>query len=309
MIRPWCILSFNFVGEMRKPPHIEDRIFLTDPLPARVGALNSAGAVEVLRGNCFRSIDEVFEGYLTDGKYILPGTPTRSLGTIRPERVEWFAFPEIGGKLKYRISFKEKTGRRCTFQATDLRFRNFVETELKKKNMSEKRFAARLMKAVQSTKEVYLRIGLARPWLKEGESEKRCYVQINGIHSFPDYVKLYNEADAAPRTFPVPRPDTKLKREISTEEWSEDEQDKLFESLRVLRARIAHENKIPPYVVFHNVALQAIAEKRPTTREDFLELPRVGPAKCEKYGEAFMKRIRNHLRTETHFHVREDKER
>ena len=41
---------------------------------------------------------------------------------------------------------------------------------------------------------------------------------------------------------------------------------------------------MPPYVVAHNVTLTAIAQIRPGSHSDLLEIKGFGPARTEKYG-------------------------
>ncbi|MCD8163902.1 MAG: DNA helicase RecQ [Synergistaceae bacterium] len=62
----------------------------------------------------------------------------------------------------------------------------------------------------------------------------------------------------------------------------------LFEELRALRRAIAAEEGVPPYVVFTDKTLSAICDMLPTDEEEFLEVPGVGAAKLERYGEAFI---------------------
>ena len=62
----------------------------------------------------------------------------------------------------------------------------------------------------------------------------------------------------------------------------------LFEELRALRRAIATEEGVPPYVVFTDKTLSAICDMLPTDEEEFLEVPGVGAAKLERYGEAFI---------------------
>ncbi len=66
----------------------------------------------------------------------------------------------------------------------------------------------------------------------------------------------------------------------------------LFEKLRSLRRSLAEENGVPPYVIFHDRTLAAMAQHRPTTGEDLLELSGIGLAKKERWGEAFMSVIK-----------------
>ncbi|KZD12583.1 DNA helicase RecQ [Oceanibaculum pacificum] len=62
----------------------------------------------------------------------------------------------------------------------------------------------------------------------------------------------------------------------------------LFEALRAERSRLAKEQGVPPYVVFQDVTLRAMATDRPETAEQMLRLPGVGQAKLERYGAAFL---------------------
>ncbi|MAE67342.1 MAG: DNA helicase RecQ [Phycisphaeraceae bacterium] len=66
----------------------------------------------------------------------------------------------------------------------------------------------------------------------------------------------------------------------------------LFEQLRRLRREIAEQQNVPPYVVFSDASLKQMAARHPTTPEAFLEITGVGRHKLERYGEAFMSRIR-----------------
>jgi ATP-dependent DNA helicase RecQ len=68
----------------------------------------------------------------------------------------------------------------------------------------------------------------------------------------------------------------------------------LYEELREVRRRLAAEQELPPYVIFHDKTLAAMVVHRPVTPEQFLTLGGVGESKLAKYGEAFMGVIRGH---------------
>ncbi|MEE2788850.1 MAG: ATP-dependent DNA helicase RecQ [Myxococcota bacterium] len=65
---------------------------------------------------------------------------------------------------------------------------------------------------------------------------------------------------------------------------AEDQDPTLIESLRAFRRREAQRRQVPPYVIFTDRTLQAIASKRPTTEVEFLEVKGLGTGKWAQYG-------------------------
>ena len=65
----------------------------------------------------------------------------------------------------------------------------------------------------------------------------------------------------------------------------------LFERLRACRLRLAQEAAVPPYVIFHDATLAAMALARPATESELLALPGVGEKKLAAYGKAFLEAI------------------
>jgi DNA helicase II / ATP-dependent DNA helicase PcrA len=62
----------------------------------------------------------------------------------------------------------------------------------------------------------------------------------------------------------------------------------LVDRLRAWRIGAATERSVPAYVVCTDVTLTAIAERLPSTREELLDIPGIGPAKLDLYGEALL---------------------
>jgi ATP-dependent DNA helicase RecQ len=58
----------------------------------------------------------------------------------------------------------------------------------------------------------------------------------------------------------------------------------LFERLRQWRRVVANRMNLPPYVIFHDKTLWAIARARPQSEEDFLAIKGVGRSHVDKYG-------------------------
>ncbi|MCA1404723.1 DNA helicase RecQ [Ensifer sp. IC3342] len=69
----------------------------------------------------------------------------------------------------------------------------------------------------------------------------------------------------------------------------------LFERLRAERFSIAKELNVPPYVVFPDTTLIALAKQRPRDFDDLLDIPGIGESKRERYGEAFLAVIDGYL--------------
>ena len=70
----------------------------------------------------------------------------------------------------------------------------------------------------------------------------------------------------------------------------------LFEALRAVRTAIAKEQSVPPYVVFPDTTLVALATERPPSRKALLGISGVGQSKLERYGDDFLKVIQAHER-------------
>ena len=68
----------------------------------------------------------------------------------------------------------------------------------------------------------------------------------------------------------------------------------LFDALRARRRELAKEQGVPPYVIFHDTTLEAMAEQQPRTREEFAVLPGVGEKKLERYATTFIEVIADH---------------
>jgi len=68
--------------------------------------------------------------------------------------------------------------------------------------------------------------------------------------------------------------------------------DPLFDALRTMRRELAAEAGVPPYVIFHDAVLRAMASDRPATRAELGTIPGVGAKKLEAWGDAFLNVIR-----------------
>ena len=74
--------------------------------------------------------------------------------------------------------------------------------------------------------------------------------------------------------------------------YSELAHDTLWQLLKDKRLEIAKENSVPPYVIFHDSTLLEIYNKQPKNLDQFSQIIGVGQAKLERYGELFLKVIK-----------------
>ncbi len=63
----------------------------------------------------------------------------------------------------------------------------------------------------------------------------------------------------------------------------------LFEALRAWRLAEAKEQGVPAYVILHDRTMREIAQLRPATRSELLNIPGIGEAKAERYGNALLR--------------------
>ena len=69
----------------------------------------------------------------------------------------------------------------------------------------------------------------------------------------------------------------------------------LWEALRECRRRLADEQGVPPYVIFHDSTLQEMCVSIPQSLTEFARLSGVGERKLDKYGAVFLSAINQHL--------------
>ncbi len=68
----------------------------------------------------------------------------------------------------------------------------------------------------------------------------------------------------------------------------------LYQVLRDERKKMAKEKDVPPYVIFQDTSLEAMATIYPQTIEELQNIPGVGAGKAKRYGKEFCNIIRHH---------------
>jgi len=184
VIRPFAEVELDFLERPDvTPPHTEDYIIDRHVMPNGIRLLSERkrlALLESLEDACVREIfgTEIRYG---PGHYVKSGTGVRSLGTIRPS---WFTVScePWNGKPDYRISFGDGKST-YRLKVTDLAFQYYINKE--KEIKSHKQVAEETNRLMRSADHVFFRIGLARGWQRYPD---RCYLQITGVYTFPDYL-------------------------------------------------------------------------------------------------------------------------
>ncbi len=71
--------------------------------------------------------------------------------------------------------------------------------------------------------------------------------------------------------------------------------DVLFSILKDLRKKMSKKLEVPPFVIFQDPSLEAMATTYPITMDELQNIPGVGAGKAKRYGEEFLKVIKDYV--------------
>jgi hypothetical protein len=188
VIRPFGVVELDFVRHVPEAPHTEDweinrfhRRLVTAQLPDKK-------KLNLLERTVSDSVTGIFGAEIHDdlGFYVKAGEGERSLGTVRPAEITDLIYEaKPGDKWDYRIVFKDQAGQAYRLAITDLAYRHYLDYGRGQLNYAPNELTSRLM-GFFNQRTTFLRIGLARAWEKFPD---RCYLQVTGIHTSPDYLR------------------------------------------------------------------------------------------------------------------------
>ncbi len=195
IVFPAAKVEFDFTQPTPQPPHTEDVRY--DPISVRfIERQPEDRWRKMLEATLSNSLSTIFEQpiHAEHGYYIMDGQGPRSLGTIRPARIlkTIHEFSQDSKKWKYRLGFVDSEQATYWLTVTDLTWRYFHDQQRRAGRTPGD--IANEMTALLKNKEVLLRIGLARGW---EEHPDRCYIQLTGVYTFPDYLEGKTFADFA----------------------------------------------------------------------------------------------------------------
>jgi ATP-dependent DNA helicase RecQ len=196
IIFPAAEVECDFDRPAPDPPHTEDVPYIG--ASARfIRRLPEPEWHELLQTTISAHVQALFGQpiHAGPGHYVLAGQGSRSLGTIVPRAITGVAYKQRAENTwDYHLGFDDAHGAHYQLQVTDLAWRYFLDRR-RVEGDAPQQIAADLAAQLQS-RAVFLRIGLSRHWAAH---PGKCFLQITGVHTFPDYLEGRTFADLAPR--------------------------------------------------------------------------------------------------------------
>jgi len=186
IIRPFARVILNLIEPIPQPPHSEDWI-VEENYKQYLGDFDLEERNNFLRNILDPNVSSIFGAEIqTDfGYYICEDEGNRSLGTIQVAEIVNFTHELSFGRWDYRLSFIDQSGSRYRLRITDLALRNYIDYLRIHEEIPYYEIGQQITETLQQSL-VFLRIGLARPtW---DEHPHCCFLQINGVYTFPDYL-------------------------------------------------------------------------------------------------------------------------
>ncbi len=133
--------------------------------------------------------------------------------------------------------------------------------------------------------------GLLKEKSKEDTDEFITYLLKTGCLFEDDKKLLHLTAKARGILFRS----VKIRRKAAAEKESGKTDFLLLSKLEELRKKIALKESIPPFTVFTDATLRAMAKVKPQSKEELAVIPGVSLLKAKKYGSAFLKLIAENI--------------
>jgi hypothetical protein len=193
IIFPFALVELDLGAPRPQPPHTED----CDFAPYSVTFIQRvANREKVLSWSLYENVATIFEQPIqTDfGFYVKDCQGRRSLGTVIPKTIVKMIYgPDNRGAWDYRLHFYDQADAFYRLKIVDLTWHYYLDS-LRGPDDEPAAIAEKLTGVLQQS-QVYLRIGLARGWK---EFPDRAYLQVTGIHTFPDYLEGKTFLDLRP---------------------------------------------------------------------------------------------------------------
>jgi len=185
VIRHGAKVEFDLYPVKTQPPHIEDMKFE----PSSISGKGLCGSDEwegVLRRSSFDSVEEIYEGFLQDLRWVAPGAKTRSIATLSGANIIDIELTQRS--VKPRLTFADQAGFGFNRPVSDLTLWDRCFSLVRRQGHSPAEVKKELISLLQNADRLYIRLGLARPWEPEDDGGEKCWLQVTGLYTFPDYL-------------------------------------------------------------------------------------------------------------------------
>ncbi len=135
---------------------------------------------------------------------------------------------------------------------------------------------------------------LARDWIEQLVGQG--YLEKRGEYNVLSITERGWKAIRGDETPRLLKPTEKPRKRVAPDSWEGVDRG-LFDTLRVLRRKIAGTRRVPAYIVFGDASLRDMARRRPSSVEGLLEVTGVGQAKARQYGKEFVATISEYCRS------------
>lgn len=182
-IHPGGILEGDFRSKQATAPHIEDATFSTVTFNGACSKADFRGALEA---TLYPNMAEGFGVEVRRGQKCIPvaSKPVRSLITIKVNPRSFSVVQNDYDSSKLKAHFSDGLGTELSFVGvTDRGFYDYAQA-----HPDDSRKIAEIGHFIHSQDELYLRLGLSRPY-EAPDGRNGYWIQLNGIYTFPKYLK------------------------------------------------------------------------------------------------------------------------
>lgn len=191
LVEPLSEIEIDLGDRIPLPPHTEDHLILGTGAIRILGPLPEDVCRDLLGRLAVDRVEGIFGAEIIERRYVRPETGAASLGTLRVNRVTFLNLDidERYARDRFTLEFFDGTRSRYSLRVTDLAFREFCRRTWLRYGDRRDLAAITVRERLNRTEEIYVRIGLSRPFTPREGAEARCYLIVTGVYTFPTYLE------------------------------------------------------------------------------------------------------------------------
>lgn len=192
LITPFAEVEYDLTPAPGAAPHVEDQVYAPQSVKW-VRALSEHERYNLLRATALPRVEEAFGAPLVNigGYFVRMGSGLRSLVAIHLRHAPTVQLLEQSGHTKWRLTFRDSANHEYNLPITDLTWHYFAAVQRQYGGNDCKALEGRLNRLLVQS-DHFLRLGLTREF---PSGSHQCWLQVNGIYTFPDYLDGYTFAE------------------------------------------------------------------------------------------------------------------